>query len=140
MKILLDTNVILDLFLKREPFSHSAKEIFLLVENGLIDGFISASSITTMHYLVEKSLSKKEADKYIDILLQIFNISPIDKQVLKDAVLNNGNDFEDSIIYTSAYYSKIDYIITRDKTGFAKSKVKTIEPNSFMCIITNDPI
>jgi len=134
MKILLDTNIILDLLLKREPFIHSAKEIFLLIENGSLDGFISASSITTIHYLVEKSLSKQEADKSIDILLQIFNISPIDKQVLKDAVTNNGSDFEDSVIYTSAYYSKIDFIITRDKKGFTKSKVKTIEPNDFLAL------
>jgi len=137
MKILLDTNIILDLLLKREPFSHSAKEIFLLVENGLLDGFISGSSITTIHYLIEKSLSKQEADKYIDILLQIFNISPIDKQVLKDAVTNNGNDFEDSVIYTSAHYSKIDFIITRDKKGFVNSKIKAIEPNDFLALFNS---
>ena len=137
MKILLDINIILDLLLKREPFSYTAKEIFLLIENGSLDGFISASSVTTIHYLVEKSLSKQEADKSIDILLQIFNISPIDKQVLKDAVTNNRNDFEDSVIYTSAHCSKIDFIITRDKKGFTKSKVKTIEPNDFLALFNS---
>jgi len=137
MKILLDTNIILDLLLKREPFSHNAKDIFLLVENGLLDGFISASSITTIHYLIEKSLSKQEANRYIDVLLQIFSISPIDKQILKDAVTNNGNDFEDSVIYTSAHYSKIDFIITRDKKGFASSKVKAIEPNDFLALFNS---
>ena len=52
--------------------------------------------------------------------------------VFTEAIANNGQDFEDSLIYSSALNSNIDYIITRDKKGFKNSKVKTIAPNSFL--------
>ena len=132
MKILLDTNTVLDLLLERKPFFKHSKELFILAETKKLKAYLSASSITTIHYLTAKALNKNEADKIIEMLLKIFLVTPLDKAVFTEAIANNGQDFEDSVIYSSAFNSDIDYIITRDKKGFRNSKVKTIDPNSFL--------
>ncbi len=132
MKVLLDTNIVLDLMLKREPFCNSAKEIFSLIENRDIVGYLSASTITTIHYLVSKSFDKAKAEEIIDDLLLLFEITDINKPVLIDAVKNSGVDFEDSVIYTSAKFCDIDIIITRDKRGFKNSTILTLQPKEFL--------
>ncbi len=134
MKILLDTNIVLDLLLEREPYFKGAKELFILAETKKLKAYLSASSIATIHYLTMKALNKKEADKIIDMLLKIFLVTPLDKIVFIEAIYNNGTDFEDSVIYSSVFNSNIDYIITRDKKGFKNSKVKTLDPNSFLAL------
>ena len=132
MKILLDTNIVLDILLKREKFFLRSREIFILVEEKKVEGFLSASSFTTIYYLISKYLSKKEADESIEILLKLFDVTYLDKNIIKNAVENNGVDFEDSVIYTSAYYEGIDYIITRDKRGFKNFKVECLNPENFL--------
>ena len=132
MKILLDTNIVLDLLLEREPFCNEAKDIFTLIESNKISGFLCVTSITTIYYLISKSVDKSKADEIIDKLLQLFNIADVNKNILIKSLKNNGKDFEDSVIYTSAEYFNIDVIITRDKKGFKQSNIKVMEPNDFL--------
>ncbi|HFD14569.1 MAG TPA: PIN domain-containing protein, partial [Epsilonproteobacteria bacterium] len=68
MKILLDTNVVLDLLLAREPFVTYAREIFVLIENAEIEGYLCANSVTTLHYLIGREKNKEEADEIISEL------------------------------------------------------------------------
>jgi len=134
MRVLLDTNIVLDLLLQREPFVNDARDIFLLIENNQIDGFLCATTITTLHYLISKSKNKEEANHIIKTLLKIFNIAPVDKTTLLNASDDIGIDYEDSVIYSSAKISKIDIIITRDNKGFKNSKVKVLKPKEFLAI------
>jgi len=132
VKILLDTNVVLDLLLAREPFVDLAREIFILIENKEIEGYLCATSVTTLHYLIGRETNKKEANQIIEKLLILFEVSPVTKKVLYDASANNGIDYEDSVIYTSAYYSDINIIVTRDKRGFKESKISSLTPKEFL--------
>jgi predicted nucleic acid-binding protein len=132
LKILLDTNIVLDLLLKREPFCDDALEVFSFIETQEAKGYLCATTITTIYYLISKQLNKSKADKVIEDILQLFNIADVNKDVLKDSIKNNGKDFEDSVIYTSAKYSQIDIIISRDKKGFTKSEILTLEPKEFL--------
>jgi len=134
MRVLLDTNIVLDLLLQRESFVDDARDIFLLIENNQIDGFLSATTITTLHYLISKSKNKEEANQIIKTLLMLFSITPVDKTTLLKACDDNGIDYEDSVIYSSAKISKIDIIITRDNRGFKNSKVKVLKPKEFLAI------
>jgi predicted nucleic acid-binding protein len=129
MKILLDTNVVLDFLLKREPFANDAKAIIDEIEDGLVEGYLCPTSITTIHYLTSKIKGKEQADEIIFKLLKIFEVSIVNKIVMIESSLNNGCDFEDSVIYTSALFTEIDFIVTRDKKGFQNSKVKVITPS-----------
>lgn len=128
MKILLDVNIVLDFFLEREPFFDEIYKIFSAVENKKVKGFLCASSIDTIYYLISKSINKKTANEVIYKLLKIFEISEVNKNTLLDALNSDFNDFEDSIIYSSAYLNGVDYIVTRDKKGFKNSKVKILTP------------
>ncbi|CAA6820913.1 MAG: Putative nucleic acid-binding protein, contains PIN domain [uncultured Sulfurovum sp.] len=132
MKVLLDTNVVLDLLLAREPFVDLAKEIFSLIENTEVEGYLCATSVTTLHYLIGRAMNKKEADEIIEKLLTLFEVTPVTKKVLYDASIDNGVDYEDSVIYTSAYHSQINIIVTRDKRGFKTSKVSSLTPKEFL--------
>ena len=132
MKVLLDTNIVLDLLLEREPFCNEAKDIFTMIESNKISGFLCATSITTLYYLINKSVEKSKSDEIIEQLLQLFNIVDVNKNILISSLKNNGKDFEDSVIYTSAEYFNIDIIITRDKKGFKQSNIKVLKPNDFL--------
>ena len=132
MKILLDTNIVLDLLLEREPFCNDAKDIFTMIESNKISGFLCATSITTIYYLINKSVEKSKADEIVEQLLQLFNIADVNKNILIKSLKNNGKDFEDSVIYTSAEYFNIDMVITRDKKGFKQSNIKVLKPNDFI--------
>ncbi len=132
MKILLDTNIVLDLLLEREPFCNEAKKIFTMIESNKISGFLCATTITTIYYLISKNLDKSKADNIINKLLQLFHIADVNKNILIQSLKNNGQDFEDSVIYTSAEYFNVDVIITRDKKGFKNSNIKILKPSNFL--------
>jgi len=132
MNILLDTNIVLDILLAREPFLEDAKEIFLLIENGELEGFMCATTLTTIHYLIGKQTDKSNADSLILDILTLFEVALVDKEVLEEASLNNGIDYEDSVIYCSAKKAEVDMIITRDKRGFKKSEIQTLKPKEFL--------
>ena len=132
MKILLDTNIVLDILLQREPFCDDAKIIFELIESNQISGYLCATTITTIYYLVSKSKNKLQANIIIEKLLQLFKIADVNKDILLKSLQNSGKDFEDSVIYTSAQYFNIDKIITRDKKGFKQSNIKVMQPKEFL--------
>jgi predicted nucleic acid-binding protein len=132
MNILLDTNIVLDLLLQRKPFCDDAKIIFELVESRKINGYLCATSITTIHYLVSKTTNRQEANGIIENLLRLFDIADVNKIILLESIKNNGKDFEDSVIYTSAEFFDIDVIITRDKEGFTQSNIKVNQPREFL--------
>lgn len=137
MKILLDTNVVLDLLLERSPFVAQAKNIFETVEAGKIEGYLCATTLTTIYYLVSKQHSKPVADTIVKSLLQLFAIVKVDKGVLELAIAENGNDFEDSVLYSGAWLEKLDGIVTRDKKGFTNARVRIFTPKEFVKISPN---
>lgn len=132
MKILLDTNVVLDVLLAREPFVSQARDIMALVEQKEVEGCICATSVTTIHYLMQRSTDKAQADSLISTLLELFDVASVTKNTLHDASINNGVDYEDSVIYTAAKDSKVDMIITRDSKGFKKASVSVLSPEEFL--------
>ncbi|WP_457602611.1 type II toxin-antitoxin system VapC family toxin [Nitratifractor sp.] len=133
MKVLLDTNIILDFLLEREPFASDARQIVAAIERGEIEeGYLCPTSVTTLHYLIAKAASVKTADEMIAKLLRLFRISQMDKTILLEAAERNGSDYEDSVIYTSALHTAVDAIVTRDAKGFKRSKVSTFTPSEFL--------
>jgi predicted nucleic acid-binding protein len=134
MKILLDTNIVLDILLAREPFVDEAREIFLLIENYQAEGFVCATTMTTIHYLIGRQKDKASADEIVLSLLKLFEVASVDKQILQEASHDSGVDYEDSVIYTSAKYAEIDMIITRDKRGFKKSEISILNPKEFLAL------
>ncbi len=135
MKVLLDTNVVLDFLLKRDGFYDFSHEIMQLINDRKIDGYLCATTVTTIHYVVSKTLGVQNSLGWINILLENFSITNVDKNTLLKSLQNCGSDFEDSVIYSSAENENIDYIVTRDKEGFKNSPTKTLSPEEFLKIL-----
>ena len=132
MRVLIDTNVILDLLLDREPFSNHAAILISEVEKGKLIGILCATTITTIYYLVSKSLSKEEANKSLELIFSLFEIAPVNRIVLETAKNLKFKDFEDAVIYSAAFHSNVDVIITRNPRDFKAGEIPVYEPKEFL--------
>jgi predicted nucleic acid-binding protein len=133
MNVLIDTNVILDVLLGREPFlSYSAKAVFLSEKN-IIDGYVSASTATDIFYIVRKEFQDKDkAYGAMEKLFQAVKVAPIDGETIEKALKLRGNDFEDCIQLVAAHGFEAEYIITRDMDGFNNSTITPSAPSDFL--------
>lgn len=136
MKILFDTNVVLDLLLDRAPFVGRAQLLFEKVESGSIDGYLGATTITTLDYLLTKSLSVKEASRIIKKLLKLFEIAPVNRLILEEALDSGFPDFEDAVVHAAAVHCGVQAIVTRDDKGFKKSQLAIYSPEALLNVLS----
>ncbi|MCL2189792.1 MAG: PIN domain-containing protein [Defluviitaleaceae bacterium] len=115
MKILLDTNVILDFFLSREPGYSNARHIFTMVYQDTVEAFTTASSITDMYYITAKKLGDEAARKAIRQLLKIMGIIAVEGEDCLNALDFPIPDYEDALVSICANKEDIKYIVTNDK-------------------------
>ena len=132
MKTLFDTNVILDVLLDREPFSNDAALLLSKVEQSEIIGFICATTVTTIYYIVNKALGSQAASHHIQSLLSLFVIAPVNRMVLENAVASKFEDFEDAVLHEAACPAGAKYIVTRNIADFKNSKIPVFEPMEFI--------
>lgn len=132
MKVLFDTNVLLDVFLERTPFFEASSQIVGLAEQGKIDGWICGTTITTIFYLLAKALSLEKAKKNVKKLLKIFHISNINRVVLEEALDSDFKDYEDGVLYQSAAHANLEAIITRNQKDFQGSSLPVYSPAEFL--------
>ncbi|NMA93508.1 MAG: PIN domain-containing protein [Clostridiales bacterium] len=136
MKYLIDTNIILDVMLKRPAFVEGSSAVLYLCENKTILGFVTASAITDIYYILRKALKDREqAYKYLGHVLEIVSVLPVVPEDITDAYLLKAQDFEDALIYVCAERNGLNGIVTRDKKDFAEFDIKTFSPevlNSYM--------
>lgn len=135
MKLLFDTNVILDVLLDREPFSDDAAFLLSLVERSEVIGYICATTITTIHYLAAKTLGSKPAIRHIRTLMSLFIIAPVNRIVLEAAAASDFEDFEDAVLNEAGIHAGAEYIITRNSLDFKKSKLPVFMPQELINII-----
>jgi predicted nucleic acid-binding protein len=129
MRILFDTNVLLDALLAREPFVADAAFLLKRVEAAQIEGFMSATTVTDVHYLVgRQTKSAKTAIKAVAHLLELMEICPVNREVLEQAISLDLPDFEDAVQVACAITCGLDTIITRDLNGFTGSPVSVLSP------------
>ncbi len=136
MRILIDTNIIIDLIQNREPHSDNASRIInSCVKNENI-GYISAHSLSDLFFVLRKDKTVEERKALILNLCKFFKVIPENKYFYT-SVCNNPdwNDLEDGLQMKCAETEELNYIITRDeKNGFKNSPVKIIRPVDFLKI------
>lgn len=135
MKILFDTNIILDVMLLREPFYRVASFLLAAVERKTIEGYICSITVTTIHYLVTKVKGSKVAKQQIENILQIFQIAPVDKIILEKALHSRINDYEDAVIHEAAVGIGAEGIVTRDPKDFRYSKLSVFDPEELIKLL-----
>jgi len=114
MKILLDTNIILDIFLTREPNIKTSEKIFELILQDKINGYLTANSVTDIYYITAKRLGNEAARKALRNLFDLVEIINVDGNDCFIALDLPVTDYEDALVVACAKKTKIDYIITND--------------------------
>ena len=132
MKIFLDTNILLDILCKREPFYINGAKIWTLIKEGAIKGFISAIYINNLYYIVKKIKYQKIAKNFIEELLNDFEIVPLTKDLLSQAITITKKDYEDSIQYFSAINTGCKILITRNKKDFPSTGIRILSSTEFI--------
>lgn len=133
MKLLIDTNVILDIFQKREPFfAASYQSLHKAIENNT-ECLISASAVTDIFYMLRKFLqSTEQAKERIEQLSQLVTFADVQGMDIHTALMRSMPDFEDAVVDAVAERNNVSYILTRNVKDFAGSAVPAITPTDFL--------
>lgn len=136
MRILVDTNVIIDYLMLRDTFGATAEKIVAACKNDAVQGAVAAHSVPDIFYILRKEFSQKERRQMLLDIFEIFEVEGIDAQKLKRALQNEDfSDFEDCLQMECARAFSADYIVTRDEKGFSSSPIPCITPAQFCDII-----
>lgn len=124
MRVLIDTNIILDFLSPREPFFQDASLLFQAIDTEEITGYVAATTLTDIFYISRKhTKSTEKARQVIFDVLTILIICPTDRTVLESAFNSGLTDFEDAVQIFSAVAQSLDAIATRDAKGFLSSPI-----------------
>ncbi len=132
MNVFIDSDIILDLLAKREPFYIFAAELFTLIDQKKIKGFTSPLIFANLHYILKKQKSNNIALQSLRKLKTLINILPIDSRVVEQALNSGFKDFEDAIQYFTAVNNGIKIILTRNKSDYGYSKITTSTAEEFI--------
>ncbi|MCL2318858.1 MAG: PIN domain-containing protein [Treponema sp.] len=138
MKVLIDTNVVLDILLYRQPWYDNAGIIFVLTKQNVIESYISASAITDIFYVAQKQLEKSIIREVIKQLLSVFQPATVTDNDIYQALNLEWNDFEDSVQYVVGEGLAVDYIVTRNTQDFASGSILAVTPEQFIMAITSN--
>jgi predicted nucleic acid-binding protein len=132
IKVLIDTNVILDYLLKRETYYEHSRRILNAAFDNKILAFISATTITDIHYIVKKSMDKFKSINLIKDLIKFIDVANVDRNIVIEALNSNFKDFEDAIQVYSSINNNISLIITRNDKDFKETDISIMTPATFI--------
>jgi predicted nucleic acid-binding protein len=129
-KVLVDTNVILDVLLNRKPHADASVAVLAAIETRSVEGVLAAHAVTTIHYLIRRELGNTRAKRMIAVMLRVFGVASIDGSVIQLALDLPLSDFEDAVTAAAAQVAACDCIITRDLKGFRGCGIRTLVPEA----------
>ena len=135
MKVLLDTNVVLDLFLNRQPFVNDAATIWQANANRQIEVFVTAVTLPTIYYITRKAADHATARHAVQLLLASVGIAGVDYAVLANAETLPLKDYEDAIQVAAAQSQQLDAIVTRDLGDYQNSPLPIYSPSAFIALL-----
>lgn len=128
LRVLIDTNVALDLFLRREPWVTEAQGLVSAYTQGKVVGYLPASALTDIFYISRRIVGAEKAFQVVDLCLSAFVVIAVDRAAIDLARTLPGVDFEDNVQIACAQAAQLDAIVTRDATGFARAPMPTLAP------------
>jgi len=132
LRVIVDTNVVLDVLLARRSFVEFASRVFALVEQSRIEASLCATTVTTVDYLLTQSLSRDEGRQALRGLLELFEIAPVNRSVIEKALQSKIEDFEDAVLEQAGRLTGAEAIITRNTKDFRKSSIKALDPTELL--------
>jgi predicted nucleic acid-binding protein len=131
VKVLLDTNIILDYALERQPFWQASEQIFLLLEQGQFEGYVSASTFSDLYYIIRKQRAHKWTLAFLNRLVSVCQTATVDQTVISMALTANFKDFEDAIQYSTAVVNHLDAVVTNPQ-DFAEAALPIMTPDNLI--------
>ena len=134
-RILIDTDIILDFFFDRKPFSENAAKILSLCESKGIKGFITPVIISNVYYLLRQTAKHEKVIEKLRMLVSFTEILVIDKDAILQALNSDFKDFEDALQnYAAELDKEIDLILTRNTKDFKNSSLAVMTPDNYIKI------
>jgi predicted nucleic acid-binding protein len=132
-KLLIDTDVILDFFFDRQPFSAYSAKVFGLCETGKIMGFVTPVTYSNVYYILRQTARHEKVIESLRQLMTITDVLVMDKDVVTNALNSGFNDFEDSLQnFAAMKYGAIDVILTRNLKDYKKSEIAVLTPEMYI--------
>lgn len=128
MRVVLDTNIVLDVLLDRAPFVHDSSALWAACDTGRLVGVLPASALTDIFYIARRTTDLVRARVAVGLCLAAFDIAPIDRQTFEDATALPGNDFEDNVQIACAIRAGVEAIVTRNREDFAHAPIAVLTP------------
>lgn len=139
MKILIDTNVVIEALTSREPWRKSAEKIFIMAANNIVDMYITASAATDIYYLLRKYLHNTDTAKQImGKLYSLTGILEVKEEDCVDAVASPIIDYEDAVVEQVARRSDIECIVTRNQKDYEAGLIKICSPEDFIRLMERE--
>lgn len=139
MRILFDTDVVLDVIAERVPFAAAASELLDLSEQGLFEAYISAITPINIFYIARKAKSSAELRQAIAQLLRTVGVCSVDQAVLVSALTSPITDYEDAVQHASAVAIKLDAIVTRNLDDYKNATLPVYSPIAFLNHLKSQP-
>jgi predicted nucleic acid-binding protein len=135
MLVLLDTNIVIDFVLARQPFFVEANEIFSRLQNNEFEAFVSPITPINVFYTTRKETDRATAFLAIEDLLKAVQITKSNNLICQNALSLGYKDFEDAVQHESAVAENLDAIVTRNTKDFANATVKVYSPIEFLTVL-----
>lgn len=138
MKLLIDTNVVLDVLLRREPFFRTVAEVLNLTQRDDVREYVSASAITDIYYIANKQM--KDRDTVRDLLkrlLMVVSVAAVSEREIQNALDLAWGDFEDSVQYSVALLNEMDGIVTRNPGDYQEANMRIWLPEQALELFAN---
>ena len=139
VKILLDTNIILDVALERQPFFDESEQVLSFVEQGDVEGYISGSTFSDLYYIMRKAKGRGPTLEFLRYISTFCQVATVDNSVISMALTSTFKDFEDAIQHSSAIVNQIDAIVTRNPRDFPVTAPRIVTPDQLIQELTNSP-
>ena len=135
MNALIDTNVIVDVLTRRDPFFADSSLVLDRAERGDFVASICATTVTTVFYLVRRHLGARETVERLKDLTTICIVAPVNQYVIDSALHDRFSDFEDAVLHHSAALTGADCIVTRNEADFRESSLLIYSPAQFLAAL-----
>ncbi|NBI69034.1 PIN domain-containing protein [Pseudoflavonifractor sp. 60] len=139
MKLLIDTNVVLDVLLRREPFFRTAAEVLSLTQRDEVREYVSASAITDIYYIANKQMKDRDAVRdLLKRLLMVVSVAAVSEREIQNALNLAWGDFEDSVQYSVALLNEMDGIVTRNPSDYQEANMRIWLPEQALELFANE--
>ncbi len=131
-KILVDTNIIVDLLAKREEFYVSASRLFTLSDNNKVNLSISSLTFANTYYILSRELKPDKVKEILRKFKLLVHVLPLDEKIIDLSLNSDFKDFEDAIQYFTAIENNLEIIITRNLKDFKLSKLPVMTAETYL--------